>query len=243
MLSDCFYRPDYQDGITVLVGEHEEPFTAHKSFLCNKSPYFVAACRDAWQREDDEEGVVKIHHLGPETFKLYLNWVYTGTVDLEAAEMLCMCPPPAEEDGNAEHDDAECEKRADTYNLCNLYVAADTLLDPTLQNYVIDTLLKRFGASGQAIEYVWRNTSDDCALRTSFLDQVIVRQTNIETGPNGAYLGDFLLDLVNRQAKYLHKHRLEIAEKLDRKGIYHDHGDDVKCACSPAVRQARSRNA
>ena len=62
-----------------------------------------------------------------------------------------------------------------TWLLFKLYVVADTLLDRTLQNKVIDQFMKSAEASAvvmdtSAIHYVWENTGPRAALRRCLID-------------------------------------------------------------------------
>jgi hypothetical protein len=71
------FEYDHNDIITVLVGENEEKFTAHKDSICERSKCFGAACAtDRWL--EGREKVVPLPYLQPAAFKTYLHWMLTG---------------------------------------------------------------------------------------------------------------------------------------------------------------------
>lgn len=105
------------DTITVLIGEEEQKFLVHKDVACSKSPFFKAAC-DERKWSEGKEGVVKLPEHDPETFSLFLPWVYSDKL------------------AEGDDDSAEALRRmARTWSL------ADYLGATTLSNLVIDKIL------------------------------------------------------------------------------------------------------
>lgn len=73
---------DFNDLITILVGEEEHHFKAHKDMLCAKSKFFKAACSKVWA--SGREKVVRQPEGAPEDFQIYVEWVYTSKLSLDA---------------------------------------------------------------------------------------------------------------------------------------------------------------
>lgn len=75
-------RPDYTKVITVLVVQEERSFLVHEATVCEKSPFFKAACNgERWA--SGREGVVTLPTHDPKSFDVFLHWVFTDKVDVE----------------------------------------------------------------------------------------------------------------------------------------------------------------
>lgn len=219
----------------MLVGKDKKSFTVHKSSICNKSPYFVAACSEIWK--ENEDGIVTLSHIEANTFNLYVHWVYTGKVDPGLIESPDEC-----DNHEYESCDAKCRPRAKTVELAKLYVAGDSLLDPSLQNHTIDQLQKRFENSLAVIKYTWANTRAGCALRRCVMDYTLLHSTEGLVRPlDRLSTNEFIIDLVNRQFELFAPRKGELKAQMELKGTYHDHGNDSRCTCSVSNHQAKRR--
>lgn len=78
------YSYDFNDMITILVGEEEHPFTVHKDMLCAKSKFFKAACSRIWA--SGREKVVRPPEGTPQQFQMYVSWVYSSRLDVDAED-------------------------------------------------------------------------------------------------------------------------------------------------------------
>lgn len=65
------YSYDFDDMITILVGEEEHRFTVHKDMLCAKSRFFRAACSKRWA--SGVEKVVRQPEGTAEDFQIYVE--------------------------------------------------------------------------------------------------------------------------------------------------------------------------
>jgi hypothetical protein len=204
-------------------------FIVHKSRVCDKSPYFVAASSETWQK-DREEGVVRLHEVDATSFELYFHWIYWDTIDLDIVDAKDECER-CDEPGHSNR----CQRRNALGLLIDLYLAGDFLGDVGLQNCTIDKFLHYVHRANHAdawlltptqIDTIWKRTSETSTLRKCVLDCVIVRTVNL--GNEGErWNSQFLLDLCNRQLDALRNNdRLIFARQ---KCFYHDHSDGQVC--------------
>jgi hypothetical protein len=74
--------------ITILVDEDtegEHRFTVHKDMICVKSKFFKAACSELWT--SGREKIVRPPAGTPEGFQVYVEWVYTSQVNIQAEDI------------------------------------------------------------------------------------------------------------------------------------------------------------
>jgi len=107
---------DFNDMITILVGEEEHRFTAHKDMLCAKSKFFKAACSKVWA--SGREKIVRQPEGAPEDFQIYVEWVYTSKISLDT-------------------DDLDEQQ----VRLMDLYILADVIDDYQLRNATMKRLI------------------------------------------------------------------------------------------------------
>jgi hypothetical protein len=100
--------------ITILVGEEEHRFTAHKDMLCAKSKFFKAACSKVWA--SGREKIVRQPEGAPEDFQIYVEWIYKISLDT---------------------DDLDTQQ----VRLMDLYILADVIDDYQLRNATIKRLI------------------------------------------------------------------------------------------------------
>ncbi|VDN99281.1 unnamed protein product [Rodentolepis nana] len=67
---------------TISVGG--ELFKVHLEILCASSEYFDSIIR----RDSDFEDVVSLHNMTPETFQSMLNYLYTGSVEINSSNIV-----------------------------------------------------------------------------------------------------------------------------------------------------------
>jgi hypothetical protein len=214
-----------------VVGVDERQYTVHKDIICNKSPFFDAACKQEWQ---EGQGIVPLQSIDEDIFRLYIHWVYSGTVDVEAVAPQLSCGhdgvpghdekcPLREEDPASE----KCQSRFIADLLARLYVAGDALLDTLLQNHTIDMLVEHFRTGAKClywdtIEFVWKDTAEDCPLRLCILDHIILNTPQEVFKDVPIHYGiDFLFDMCNRLGLWQHRSLAEVDSTHRRKGEYH----------------------
>jgi hypothetical protein len=156
------FEYDYNDIITVLVGENEENFTAHKDFICERSKYFEAACApDRWL--EGKEKVVPLKYLQPAAFKNYLHWMLTG-------ELLSEIYWGHENITTTEDQRAHVEA----------YIVGDFLDDADYRGHTLQAIVTKIAAWKQCpnsvlITRVWESTPHGSILRTLFLEWMFAR--------------------------------------------------------------------
>ena len=138
--------------VTVEVGEEKEShiFSVHEDFLCYYSPYFRALFEGSFQEAQTKKSVLREH--SPDVFEHFLNWMYTQRLEVLGEEL----PDPD--------------------FLIRLWVLADMLLIPDLQNIAIKGIEKQSSMSNSVCsnmyQYVYENTVLDSPLRKLMVFQV-----------------------------------------------------------------------
>jgi hypothetical protein len=79
-LSDC----EYNNTISVLVGEKKQLFTVYKDIICASSKFFKAACSERWV--EGKEKKVLLPEVEPKFFQSYVAWLYSGNYQLQASK-------------------------------------------------------------------------------------------------------------------------------------------------------------
>lgn len=105
--------------INVVVGNSKEDFRVHEAMIRSSSPFFEKALAGPWK--EASQRLVKLPEDEPQTFALYINWLYSGKI-------------PA-------HSQAP---EIDYHNLINAYILAERLLDTEFHNAVTDAVVERF---------------------------------------------------------------------------------------------------
>lgn len=73
--------------ITILVGSGPQKFVAQRDMLTESSSYFRSALKPSWQESKDRK--IKLLDHDPTAFSIYLNWLFSGVVDvLESDEVV-----------------------------------------------------------------------------------------------------------------------------------------------------------
>jgi len=115
--------------LTIRVGKKpkQKDFIAHESFLTSRSEFFRRAMNGKWAEADSR--AVKLPDDKPETFALYLNFVYTGqliTMRKSAEELAILT------------EDTFVDYIVDEFDdIFRLYVLAEKLQDASAKNAAI----------------------------------------------------------------------------------------------------------
>lgn len=64
----------YDSLVVVLVGPESQRFDLHKGLICARSDFFRAALNGHFK---EAEGKIELPEQDPETFKYFVNWLYT----------------------------------------------------------------------------------------------------------------------------------------------------------------------
>jgi hypothetical protein len=120
---------EYNDLVSVLIGPEEVSYTVHEHFICAKSKFFWAACREQWiGGTESPNRVIRLPNARPGTFRYYLNWVYTSDVVIEIEDDAC-------------GPNGIFRRAIEQDRLIKLYVLGDVLDDLRLRNRVLKDLL------------------------------------------------------------------------------------------------------
>jgi hypothetical protein len=132
-LSDLIsHRSLFSSIVQVKVGQAGQVFTVHKDLLCEVSSFYDSSFNGGFL--EASTGIVVQEYVTPETFSLFLQFLYSGEV-IQAANL-----------------DKENRIKSDI-DLFALYVFADFISVSVLKNAIIDALL-RWKHSYQVVAYV-----------------------------------------------------------------------------------------
>ncbi|KAF2668093.1 hypothetical protein BT63DRAFT_472819 [Microthyrium microscopicum] len=106
--------------IKILVGEKEEPFLVHLGHLRSTSDFFQRALRVGATFKENNESILRLSQFAPETFSLYVEYIYTGELSIES-------------------DDRKQEQTT----IAKLVVLADYLQSTELHNVAVDAFVNR----------------------------------------------------------------------------------------------------
>lgn len=151
--------------VTFFIGPSKIKFLIHKRIVCEASPVFEAAFNSSFIEGQAQEYVLADTTEG--TFALFTEWIYRGDFNVSLPNDVI----------NLNLEDLHS-------NLLDLWILADKLLIPRLQNralQLLDDTRKKFKQI-YITKYisVWSNTGDDCVLRRYLLD-LLVRWAHSDT--------------------------------------------------------------
>jgi len=186
-------RPVYDDQFVIfLIGEEEHKFTVHKSFACYYCEVFNRAFNSNF--EEARTQTYRIKDTTVRAFELLVDWIYSQDIG--------DCHFEAVIDGKEVFwNPGEVMAR-----LAELWVLADKLLLPNLQNIAIDHLNDVFTEEGACmiLPYVYENTAEDSLLRRFLIEAVALNgHKKIMHEALQLFTGPMLLDF----AKCLLAHR------------------------------------
>lgn len=164
----------WSEVFTVLAGKEETSFTLHKKVFSESSSFFRGALAGGWK--ESEEGVVRLDHIAPRDFKIYVDYVYGGKLDHEIIDTQFV-PGEDTKRGARVHDYRLGYK---IHRLCGLWVHGDFLGDTNFQNKVISQLIddtfdgNEFQAAAninpKTLRLVWDSTPAESKLRLWAMD-------------------------------------------------------------------------
>ncbi|MCJ1348330.1 hypothetical protein MMC31_006561 [Peltigera leucophlebia] len=173
--------------IRVVVGS--DPLVTlhvHENVICASSDFFKAAMRSEWK--ESKERSIEFKDDDPETFEIYLHWLYCGTV-------------PTRDDEEEPTSDVEY------LQLGKAYVLGDKLQDGTFKDVIIDVMMNKRGSRAsdggqyfpgeQVVRYIYDNTPKSSKARDLLVDfyvsygnELWLKGSESEELPK-----DFLMDL------------------------------------------------
>lgn len=171
-------RRDFTSTITVLAGAgfNIQQFTVHEDRICNVSPFFTAACSKDWL--EGQTGTVKLPTVRAKFFRHYIEWVYSGRMELE--ELKEMQKEKASAAGNVlqagQYDATESVERTEAY--CMTWMIADYLGDVACKNACIAHLTSQLTATNHAriysltINAIAENTTPESGLFRWMVDDI-----------------------------------------------------------------------
>ncbi|KAK3710225.1 hypothetical protein LTR37_010446 [Vermiconidia calcicola] len=225
------FRPEYVETINVLVGPEKTLFAVHKDPICDKSPFFAAACSGRW--DESKDGTVRLDFVDADTFKLYIHWVYTARLDVHVIE------PSSHEELESRlqkfpYWEPTCLDIRYAMLLCKTYIAAGVLLDRHLKNETIDQLLKTSayplrGVHSDCINHVWSNTNVDSGLRRCIVDCLApIISAHFVKDLSREALVDFVAKMIELRRGVSAAETPTFADRCE----YHEHAEDEE-RCTP----------
>ncbi len=119
-----------QTMVTFIVDkEPGQIFLVHKNIACGSSPFFKAAFES--QMIEGTTQCMRLEDVEVETFGLVVHWIYHGTIESQESFIFpCL--------------DDEEEARPNLLPLAKLWIFAQRILMPGLQNTVVEVMWKKF---------------------------------------------------------------------------------------------------
>jgi hypothetical protein len=139
-----------QDLVTFVVGPEKKEFVVHKSFVCHASSILRAAFNSNFLEGQTQRYVLE--DITEAAFYLFSEWVYTQNI----------------------HWDGEGKNEPTSNSLPQVWVLAEKLLFPKLQNRVmnlIEDIWKIRGTFPLTIPWIYDNTTYDSPLRRIYVHQ------------------------------------------------------------------------
>ncbi|MCJ1283878.1 hypothetical protein MMC26_003209 [Xylographa opegraphella] len=172
----------FNDWVTLVVGPEKKIFKMHMGLLCSVSPYFKAALEGDFK--EAQEQVIELTEDDSEIIEYFQFWLYTQSI--------------LDEDETMSHIEWEI--------LVGLYVLGDSRLIVTLQNHVMDLLLRNITYDRELPEFetiygIYEKTCPASLLRR-FIVEASARHADLDTWEWNFVDGvetaqrDFLKDLV-----------------------------------------------
>ena len=138
--------------VKLVVGPDKEEFVVHKEFACYHSPVLKAAFNSTFI--EGQTQTYTLEEVIAPVARLLVNWLYTQQLDLLQPEDYS-------------------QKTKEDLELARLFVIADKLLIPQLQNAIIVLFHKALAAGKDqpvsCVKYIWENTTKENPLRRLIL--------------------------------------------------------------------------
>ena len=159
----------------VLVGPEKQRFLVPKDMLCRTSNFFQASLDGGFK--ESSSNTCYLPEVSPKTFALLIKWLYSRTFEhLDAWPNLSPHVTPEEENDNDSDDESAPEKdcQDSDMDLCRLYVLADILEMPILQNAIVDQLQYYFKTENtyphcRMVTHIYSNTTKAALIRKYFV--------------------------------------------------------------------------
>ena len=205
----------------------KQTFNIHKDLICERSPFFKAACSKDWL--EASEKVVKLSEQCSRAFKIYIEWAYSQTSDIAGLAQTLL------RENVGKSDNADIRRsgwQGKSCYLCRVWYFADYLGDRHCQNRVAGTLIKEQRATkssldGGTVREIWEKTAPGSKLHKWALDTVlpILTVTGLER-QRGILPAEFLFLAL--------RGLLEEPGKVDREKLpkeldackYHEHSEE-----------------
>lgn len=160
----CSSIKEFDNVVTVLVGQEEKPFILHQDLVCAKSKFFKAACSKQWLEGQDR--VVQLPEIEAATFRWYSLWVYSDKLEGPTFTV--------ESDST--------ERAAERESIVKLYLLGDSLDDVGLRNKTNELLFKTMRTQRKLIDpeiinLAWESTLPKCPLRKMLIDVHVSRKS------------------------------------------------------------------
>ncbi|KAE9381286.1 hypothetical protein N431DRAFT_490688 [Stipitochalara longipes BDJ] len=153
--------------VTLYAGSKSDSksVVVHKDFACHYSPVFKAAFNSGFVEGQTQE--YRVDEEDEEVIRLLVHWFYTQQLDI--------LQTPEDSQG----DKSEVAGKEELC-LAKLWVLADKLIIPQLQNMTLDVLAKlrlksKAGIASKCLEFVCANTSKNSGLRRWFVHRCAFR--------------------------------------------------------------------
>ena len=153
-----------------MVGAQQEQFTVHQDMICDRSPFFKAACSKGWVEHEARK--VNLPDESPEIFQAYLDWAYSQTKDI----IRLLKSPDSLLDSMLDF----AIQQDLRLKLCRLWILADYLGDSTCKNEVMNNLISlhakprliivRYSAVSRV---VYERTGNQSKLRKWLVDTLV----------------------------------------------------------------------
>ncbi|XMA14322.1 hypothetical protein WAI453_007113 [Rhynchosporium graminicola] len=169
--------PTYSDPkslVTFLIGPGPNPveFLIHKEIVCHNSGVLAVAFNGNFI-----EGRTQTYRIDDTTeraFKLFMQWLYSKSFTLVQDRVTYEMS-----------ESQEAAAKSENHSLVELWVLADMLLMPSLQNAIIDVMMKIYYQDADfpayICEYVYQHTEKDSALRRLLVKQCTLFGEDAET--------------------------------------------------------------
>lgn len=138
-----------------------------KELLAKSSEFFHSACNQDWKEKKTK--TIDLHDTPFEIFSIYLQWIYTGELVVSDE----MAPATTDSDVSAHH-----AFYGVLYKIAiDLYIFADSMMDISLQNQVMDLLQATLFSSEVSLgleeaKQMVGETMAKCPLRRLLVDSV-----------------------------------------------------------------------
>ncbi|KAL2068338.1 hypothetical protein VTL71DRAFT_16436 [Oculimacula yallundae] len=182
--------------VTFYIGEEgqEEKFQVHKEFACAYSPVLKTAFSSAFI--EGQTQTYRLQDISPDAFRMLVNWFYTQNLVIH------------KHSDAPDEDFAEVERLVSEQdmNLIQIWLIADRLLIPRLQNIIANDIsstwsIFRFTNSVPWMAYAYEHTNPDSPLRHLVVDCCIYKIKDVVSAEHQDEMPrELLLDIFRQVA-------------------------------------------